>query len=140
MFSIKSHHDLHEKVDQPLIVINTQTFHIPVNLSAIEKFTNTSRDDDLIRDVFTIKHTTHENQSDTVHVIGYWLNIFMRKIDPKVATEINHHLILRYLNKHVGFKHAIYSYEYLETQKDNIVKGLSVDGVKNKPKPIPKIW
>lgn len=133
MFSIKSHTNLPTDIKQPLIFINTQTFHIPANLKELQKYIKDT-------DTYTIKHTTHENQSDTVHVIGYWLNIFMRKIDPKVATQINNKLILRFLDKHVGFKDPIDVESYLNSQVENIVKGISIDGINNTPKKIPKIW
>ncbi|EEB14848.1 Platelet-activating factor acetylhydrolase precursor, putative [Pediculus humanus corporis] len=101
MFPIKSHKNLSETVTQPLVIINSQTFHIPTNLKELGKYTN---GDD--RETYTIKHTTHENQSDTAHIIGYWLNIFMRKIKKVLATRINNGLILRFLNKHVVFHYA----------------------------------
>ena len=97
MFPIKSHKNLSETVTQPLVIINSQTFHIPTNLKELGKYTNGDA-----RETYTIKHTTHENQSDTAHIIGYWLNIFMRKIKKVLATRINNGLILRFLNKHVG--------------------------------------
>lgn len=46
--------------------------------------------------------TTHENQTDTVYIVGYWLDFFMKKIDPMLATKINHALIMRYLKRHIG--------------------------------------
>lgn len=135
MFSIKSHTNLPTSIQQPLIFINTQTFHITANLKELQKYT--SHGD---RETFTIKHTTHENQSDTVHVIGYWLNIFMRKLDPEVATQINNHLILRFLDKQVGFPNVVETESYLSEQEENIVQDISIDGINNRPKKIPKIW
>lgn len=46
--------------------------------------------------------TTHENQTDTVHIAGYWLDWFMKKLDPVIASKINHALILRFLEHHIG--------------------------------------
>lgn len=135
MFSIKSHTELSSAVTQPLIIINTQTFHIPINLKELSKFT---QGEDV--EMYTIKDTTHENQSDTVHVIGYWLNIFMRKIDKTLGTRINNALIMRFLEKHVGFGVPTQANIFVEEQSDYVVEDTSISGVKNSPKKIPKIW
>lgn len=135
MFSIKSHKSLPNSIKQPLIFINTQTFHITVNLTELEKYTTQSD-----RETYTIRQTTHENQSDTVHVIGYWLNIFMRKINKKLGSRINNSLILRFLEKHVEIREPTNADEYLNTYKSYIVEDIAIEGVYNKPKRIPQIW
>lgn len=49
MFPIKDYH-LYEKIDQPLLFINTQTFHIKTNINAMEKYLNC----DHYREMYTI--------------------------------------------------------------------------------------
>ncbi|KAL0275689.1 UNVERIFIED_CONTAM: hypothetical protein PYX00_003477 [Menopon gallinae] len=135
MFSIKSHKDLPNSIEQPLIFINTQTFHIVANLKELEKYTSQPN-----REMYTIRQTTHENQSDTVHVIGYWLNIFMKKINKELGSRINNSLILRFLEKHVEIRERTSADEYLKSYKSYIVEDIAIEGVYNKPKPIPRIW
>ncbi|KAK6630418.1 hypothetical protein RUM43_014763 [Polyplax serrata] len=135
MFPIRSHVNLPNLIDQPIIIINTQTFHIPVNLRELAKYTEGTENES-----YTIRHTTHENQSDTVHVIGYWLNIFMRKINKELATRINNNLIMRFLDKHVGFCNPIRADKFLNKYSYYVVKDLSIEGINNRPKKIPKLW
>lgn len=72
------------------------------------------------------RHTTHENQSDSVLLIGYWLNWFMRKLNPYMALRINNSLILKFLNVHVGYPTEATEHEDLiNEQSRNIDKGLT---------------
>jgi len=120
MFPIKEEKDM--EIDKPLLFINTQTFHIESNLSAMSRFSD--KRDDTTREIYTIKHTTHENQTDTPHVMGYWLNWFMHKLDPVVATNINNHLILRFLNRVTGWPESVSDCEeFLVGQKEDLVEG-----------------
>ncbi|XP_018572036.1 platelet-activating factor acetylhydrolase-like [Anoplophora glabripennis] len=120
MFAVKNE-DLEVKIDQPLLFVNTQTFHIKQNVNAMSKFL--TRDD---RKMYTIKHTTHENQSDTVLVMGYWLNWFMKKLDPLVALRINNALVVEFLNRHVDWPVDIEEdKQYLKEQKNNFEFGLT---------------
>lgn len=120
MFPIKDE-ELHKKVQQPILFINTQTFHIESNVKAMEKFLT---DDN--KQMYTIRHTTHENQTDSPLILGYWLNWFMKKLDPNVAIIINNALILRYLHNLIKFPFEVnYVDELLEKHKDNIEFGLT---------------
>ncbi|KAJ8936369.1 hypothetical protein NQ314_012388 [Rhamnusium bicolor] len=120
MFPIKNER-LEDSIEQPLLFINTQTFHIESNVKAMSKFL--ANDD---RKMYTILHTTHENQSDSVLLIGYWLNWFMRKLNPLVALRINNALILKFVNQYTNYPSNIEVYNnYLEKQKQNIEFGLT---------------
>lgn len=92
MYPIKEEH-LDSKVTKPLIFVNTYTFHIVNNVKAMEPYLTGEK----TRRMFTILNSTHESQTDSVFLVGYWLNWFMKKIDPQVATNINNYLILRFL-------------------------------------------
>jgi hypothetical protein len=46
--------------------------------------------------------TTHESQADSPHIVGYWLNWKMKKLPPVIASRINNHLILDFLQKNIG--------------------------------------
>lgn len=87
-------------VKQPLLFINTATFHIPSNLTALEALLNYPPEA-AERTIFTIKHTTHENQTDTPFVFGYWLDLFMEKLSPLVAARISNNLMLKFINSHI---------------------------------------
>ncbi|KAJ8986162.1 hypothetical protein NQ317_005636 [Molorchus minor] len=120
MFPIKNE-NLEEKIEQSLLFINTQTFHIASNVKAMAKLLD--RDN---RKMNTILHTTHENQTDSVLLIGYWLNWFMRKIDPQVALKINNALILEFLSAHISYPSDVdWHRKYLVQQKHNIECGLT---------------
>lgn len=120
MFPIKEQ-NLAEEVKQPLLFVNTQTFHIKTNVEAMEKFL--INDD---RQMNTILHTTHENQTDSVIVSGYWMNWFMKKLDPVVALRINSSLILCFLNKYLNFPIDIKDCrDYLKAHHDLYQEGLT---------------
>ncbi|KAJ8923120.1 hypothetical protein NQ315_001673 [Exocentrus adspersus] len=120
MFPIKNE-DIEAKIDQPLLFVNTQTFHIKSNVKVMSRFLRHSG-----TKIYTIKHTTHENQTDSVLLIGYWLNWFMKKLDPLAALKINNALIMEFLNHCVGYPANIESdRQYLEQQTDNIEPGLT---------------
>ncbi|KAK5641380.1 hypothetical protein RI129_009927 [Pyrocoelia pectoralis] len=121
MFSLKGEKCVVEDTTQPLLFINTQTFHIFANVRAMEKYL--TNDD---RQMFTIVGTTHESQTDSVHIIGYWLNWFMKKLQPKVAIDINNALMLRFLKQHAGHVDNIEDMEKcLEVERTNVIAGLT---------------
>lgn len=124
MFPLKDETDLPMKINQPLIFINTQTFQIESNVNVMERFMNSSGKQNADRSAFTIRNTTHENQSDTPHLLGYWLNISLKKIDPVIATRINNHLILNFLQRHIRQTVDSGSDHYLAAQSHNIVPKL----------------
>ncbi|KAL1123550.1 hypothetical protein AAG570_002627, partial [Ranatra chinensis] len=97
MFPLK---DEKLSVEQPLIFVNSQTFHIPTNLAIIEKYLQEPAGSS--HDVFTIRNTSHDLQTDIPYIMGSWLNWFMRKLDSVIGTNINNHLILRFYNQHIG--------------------------------------
>ncbi|XP_044252623.1 platelet-activating factor acetylhydrolase-like [Tribolium madens] len=120
MYPIKDD-GLEAKITQPLVFINTQTFHIMSNVSSMAKFL-TSDD----RTMFTILHTTHENQTDSALVVGYWLNWFMKKLEPVVALKINNSLILVFLDKLVKCLSDVTDCrEFLKEQESNLEQGLT---------------
>lgn len=104
MYTLKDEPDMPGSIKQPLVFINTETFHIDSNIASMQKFLDSPQGAE--RHLHTIRMTTHENQTDTVHVVGYWLDWFMKKIDPMIASRINHALILRFLERHVELSHT----------------------------------
>ncbi|XP_039287459.1 platelet-activating factor acetylhydrolase [Nilaparvata lugens] len=120
MFPLKDETDL--KIKQPMIFINTQTFHIPSNLQALQKYVVNA--DGTKHPLYTIRHTTHEHQTDTAIVWGSWLNLFMKKLDKSVALKINNFLALQFLHKHFGFPKDIDDCDsYIKENAENIVEG-----------------
>lgn len=55
MFSLKEELNLPSTVKQPLLFINTETFHIAPNFHAVKKYTDTTSDGCGKRTVFTIR-------------------------------------------------------------------------------------
>uniref|UniRef100_A0A1B6DX37 1-alkyl-2-acetylglycerophosphocholine esterase n=1 Tax=Clastoptera arizonana TaxID=38151 RepID=A0A1B6DX37_9HEMI len=98
MFPLKDEKTL--KIRQPLLFINSATFHIPSNITAIEAVM--AQPNGAKREIYTIKHSTHETQTDSPFILGYWLDWFKHKVDPKLGTEINNFLIQRFLSAHTG--------------------------------------
>ncbi|XP_065155391.1 platelet-activating factor acetylhydrolase-like isoform X2 [Atheta coriaria] len=123
MFPIKGLR-LDKKVNQPLLFINTETFHIDSNVRAMSQFW---REDDSNRQMFTINKSTHENQTDSVLIAGYWLNWFMKKIDPKLALKINNALMLKHLNLYTGGEEATTDIEkFLSENEQHFTAGLTL--------------
>ncbi|XP_031353708.1 platelet-activating factor acetylhydrolase-like isoform X2 [Photinus pyralis] len=121
MFSIKGEKSIVEGTTQPLLFVNTQTFHISANVKAMEKYLINAD-----RHMFTIVGTTHETHTDSVHVMGYWLNWFMKKLHPKIAIDINNGLMLRFLKHYTSHDENIEDMEKcLEVERANIVPGLT---------------
>ncbi|XP_050311173.1 platelet-activating factor acetylhydrolase-like [Anthonomus grandis grandis] len=121
MFPIKNE-SLREKLaGRPVIFINTQTFHIAANVRAMAEFANKEN-----VEMYTIKHTTHENQTDSALLVGCWLNWFMRKLDPLLALKINNALVLKFLNRHLKCPADVSDcLELLESEKENVEEGLT---------------
>ncbi|XP_063227485.1 platelet-activating factor acetylhydrolase-like isoform X2 [Bacillus rossius redtenbacheri] len=118
MFPLKGDADLPARVKQPLLFVNTHTFHIPSNVAAMKSFLESSAE----RQLYTMRKTTHEHQTDTPHFVGLWLNWFMEKLDPVTTHRINNHLILAFLHKHIGLPHWSAKDSFLESQAPNIVE------------------
>lgn len=71
-------------------------------------------------------HTTHENQCDSVCVMGYWLNWFMKKLNPVLALRINNALMVRFLAKQTAATEDIKnSDKVLVDEKLNFAIGLT---------------
>lgn len=123
MFPIKDMSELTTEVQQPILFINTQTFHIGNNIKALKPFLETNENN---RQMYTIKHTTHESQTDSVFVCGYWMNWFMKKLPPKQAIKINNALILRFFNEHLRVPDDVTESEkYLLKENENFYTGLT---------------
>ncbi|GLV34981.1 hypothetical protein CBL_09461 [Carabus blaptoides fortunei] len=122
MFPIKEMPELISTVTQPLLFINTQTFHIISNVKVMEQFVEANEDS---RPIYTILGTTHENQADTVFVVGYWMNWFMKKLSAETAIQINNALILSFLNKQINYPPNVSDCEeYLLQESRNLVSGI----------------
>uniref|UniRef100_A0A1B6M453 1-alkyl-2-acetylglycerophosphocholine esterase n=1 Tax=Graphocephala atropunctata TaxID=36148 RepID=A0A1B6M453_9HEMI len=110
------------EVPQPLLLINTPTFHISSNLTVMEGFV--SRPPDAHRQLYIIKRSTHETQTDTPFVLGYWLDLFKPKIDPQLGSSINNSLIIKFLKSHTDSPDDITrELQVLSEQSERIIEG-----------------
>ncbi|KAJ9591914.1 hypothetical protein L9F63_001516, partial [Diploptera punctata] len=123
MFPIKEEKDLSSRIKQPLLFVNTETFHITLNYNALKTITDVIPDSCGERAVYTIRQTTHESQTDTPHLVGYWLNWKMKKLPSVVACKINNLLILEFYQKHIGLEHDVDT-SFLHAQAHNVVEGV----------------
>lgn len=96
MFPLKSEPFIN--IHQPMLFINTQTFHIPANLHLLRKYFCSKG----IRQIYTLKNTTHESPTDTPFIHGYWLNLLMLKMDAKTALNLQSSLVARFLRDTIG--------------------------------------
>ncbi|KAI4456551.1 platelet-activating factor acetylhydrolase [Holotrichia oblita] len=121
MFPIKND-NLNDKITQPLIFINTQTFHIATNVAIMQKFMSQDKNTEM----YTILHTTHENQGDPIFWSGSWLNLFMKKIKAINGLRINNSLILKFLQEQTADDINIDDcIRLLEEESDNYTSGLT---------------
>lgn len=121
MFPLKSEEEQMSKISQPILTINTQTFHNSPNVKMMEKYLLKPENE-----MYTILHTTHENQCDSVCVMGYWLNWFMKKLNPVLALRINNALMVRFLAKQTAATEDIKnSDKVLADEKLNFAIGLT---------------
>jgi len=123
MFSLKEELNLPNTIKQPLLFVATETFHVATNFHAVKKYTDSTPDGCGERTAFTIRGTTHESQADSPHIVSYWLNWRMRKLPPVVASRINNHLILDFLQKHIGLDHELDN-SLLTTHAHSVVEGM----------------
>ncbi|XP_022175245.1 platelet-activating factor acetylhydrolase-like [Myzus persicae] len=97
MFPIKSESFLN--IQQPMLFINTHTFHIPANLRLIRQYFCSKG----IRKMYTLKNTTHESPTDTPFIHGYWLDLQMlKKLDAQTALNLQSSLVVQFLRDTIG--------------------------------------
>lgn len=61
-----------------------------------------------------------------VYVMGHWLNLFMKKLQPVTALTINNALMLKFLKKHMKHDENIDNMiSVLESEDINIASGLT---------------
>ncbi|KAK7602654.1 hypothetical protein V9T40_006628 [Parthenolecanium corni] len=87
------------EIHKPMLFVNTHTFHLEANIKLMKNFTNLPQNE-----LYTMRNTTHESSTDTPQVFGYWLNLFMKKLDSRIALKIQNYLILQFLQKHTGLE------------------------------------
>lgn len=72
------------------------------------------------------RDSTHETQTDSVFIVGYWLNWLMKKIDPHKGILINNYLILDFLAKHTEHSVSIDDCkEFLSNESNAFYMGLT---------------
>lgn len=107
MFPIKSEPFLN--IPQPMLFVNSQTFNLPPNISLLRKYFYSKG----IRQLYTLKNTTHESPTDTPYIHGYWLDLLMlKKMDAKTALNLQSSLVVKFLRETVG--------TYLELRNDRV--------------------
>lgn len=97
MFPIKSETFLN--IHQPVLFINSHTFHTPANIHLIRKYCCSKS----IRQIFTLKNTTHECHTDTPFIHGYWLDwLMLKKMNAKKALNLQSSIAVRFLRDTIG--------------------------------------
>jgi hypothetical protein len=56
MFSLKEELNLPNTIKQPLLFVNTETFHVATNFNAVKKYTDTTPEECGKRTVYTIRY------------------------------------------------------------------------------------
>ncbi|XP_025406766.1 platelet-activating factor acetylhydrolase-like [Sipha flava] len=98
MFPLKSEPFL--DIQQPLLFINSHTFHNPANLNSISKYVHSKG----VRQLYTLKNTTHESPTDTPYIYGYWLDLVMlKKMDAEIALNLQCSLVVKFLRDMIGY-------------------------------------
>lgn len=109
------------QISQPLLLLNTQTFHIKSNLAALKKII----DDGNNRSVYTVLKTNHESQTDSPTALGFWMDWFLWKLDHEKALRLQNHMTIRFLSKTIDFpSDASASEGYIAKFSDIILEGL----------------
>lgn len=97
MFPLKSEAFLN--IQQPVLFINTHTFHIRPNLNLIRKYLCSKG----IRQIYTLKNTTHESPTDTPFIYGYWLDwLMLNKMEAETALNLHSSLTIKFLRDTIG--------------------------------------
>jgi hypothetical protein len=97
MFPLKSESFLN--IQQPMLFINTHTFHFPANLRLLRQYFCSKG----IRKLYTLKNTTHESPTDTPFIHGHWLDLQMlKKLDAKTALNLQSSLVVQFLQDTIG--------------------------------------
>ncbi|KAL1465269.1 hypothetical protein WDU94_004852 [Cyamophila willieti] len=108
-------------IPQPLLFLNSQTFHIKSNLTALGKIIQEREN----RSVFTVLKTNHESQTDSPTAVGFWMDWFLSKIDHEKALRLQNHMVIRFLNQTSGFpEDASASGKYIAKFSSIILDGL----------------
>lgn len=56
----------------------------------------------IYNNTFCFRNSTHETQTDSPFVFGYWFDWFKPKIEPTLGNLINNYLILKFLQNYTG--------------------------------------
>lgn len=86
-------------IQQPILFVNTHTFHIPPNINLIQQYFHSKG----VRQLYTLKKTTHESSTDTAFMHGHWLDLQMlKKLDAKTALNLQSSLVVQFLHNTIG--------------------------------------
>lgn len=97
MFPLKS--EPFVNIEQPILFINSHTFHIPANINLLRKYFCSKG----VRQLYTLKNTTHESPTDTPYIHGYWLNLLMlNKMNAETALNLQSSLTVKFLRDTIG--------------------------------------
>lgn len=104
MFPLKAEPFL--DIQQPILFINSHTFHNPANLNLLRKYFHSKG----VRQLYTMKNTTHESPTDTPYIHGYWLDMLMlKKLDAETSLNLQSSLVVRFLRDTIGtYLHAFF--------------------------------
>ncbi|XP_050429752.1 platelet-activating factor acetylhydrolase-like [Adelges cooleyi] len=103
-------------IKQPILFLNSQTFHLPSNVAMLRKYFYSEG----IRELYTIKNTSHENHTDSPYIWGYWLGPFMwNKMNSTKVLRIQSSLTVKFLHDHTGYPESCENAEaYIKENRD----------------------
>lgn len=120
--------ELYKGVDQPLLLINTETFQWPDNVRDMYKLdVNEQRSD---RILITIRGTCHQSHSDFQFFVPSKLAKLLEMrhtLSPKIAMEINNKAMMGFLSKHLDIPDADYHDNLLSGEHPLIILGTNLD-------------
>jgi hypothetical protein len=94
MFSLKEKLDLPNTVRQPLLFVNTETFHISTNFQALKKYTDITPDGCGKRTVFTIKYVYRCHSLQLPHILHNKCRCAYKIVCMKVSKILKEILVL----------------------------------------------
>ncbi|XP_070548085.1 platelet-activating factor acetylhydrolase-like [Ptychodera flava] len=120
---------LPSQVNQPILFVNTETFHWPGNIVKMKRFLKDNGEMSEERKIITIMGTVHQSQSD----FPFLLNTVLAKLskcrgtlDPYVAMAINNNASLTFLCKHLDIPCEANFDSILEGKHDHVILGSNV--------------
>lgn len=109
-------------IQQPILFVNTHTFHIPPNINLIQQYFHSEG----VRKLYTLKKTTHESSTDTAYMHGHWLDLQMlKKLDAKTALNLQSSIVVQFLHNTIGFPtNSDNAQIFIKEHSDNLIEDI----------------